>query len=153
MSAQAEADTHLFTHVHSLNCCFIPAMLSWKSIVHLNRIRLLLSCASAVSPLPLSVFLPPSFHFIHTVSTHWHTLFPRLFPCWQRWQLKPLPNWLAVKHHFVPVIQMSSPGSVYVRPSEIITSGPELFHVNSRMCIYQNRKILIIVLTFTVFHH
>lgn len=62
-----------------------------------------------------------------------------LSPCWQRWQLKPLPNWLAVKHHFAPVIQMSSPDSACVSPSQIITAGSQLFHFSCTMCVQDIR--------------
>lgn len=99
-----------------------------------------------ISTLSLSLCLSHSLSHSHTVwfslslsVTHSHThSFPSihfLFPCWQRWQLKPLPNWLAVKHHFAPVIQMSSPDSVYVSPSQIITSGSQLFHFNFTICV------------------
>lgn len=49
----------------------------------------------------------------HT-QTHNFSSITLLSPCWLRWQLKPLPNWLAVKHHFAPVIQMSSPDYVFL---------------------------------------
>lgn len=68
--------------------------------------------------------------------THSFPFIMLLFPCWQRWQLKPPPNWLAVMHHFAPVIQMSSPDSVSVNPCEIITWRSQLFHFNRGCFIF-----------------
>lgn len=96
----------------------------------------------------VSLSLAVSFrHSLRQSLAHTQTHFSAItlqFPCWLRWQLKPLPNWLAVKHHFVPVIQMSSPD--YVSLSTIsnyylrVKAFPFKFH---NLCAFQNKKLKI----------
>lgn len=70
------------------------------------------SLCMSLSLFLLAIFFAASFAFWQSHTQTCYSSITLRLPCWLRWQLKPLPNWLAVKHHFVPVTQMSSPDYV-----------------------------------------
>lgn len=76
---------------------------------------------SIIFSLFLFAFFAASFDVWQSLTCKQYFSITLQFPCWLRWQLEPLPHWLAVKHHFVPVNQVSSPH--YVSLSWSLTKG------------------------------